>query len=467
MSIQDTLKDKKKLPLLIAGGILLIVLLLAIFLLLMKKGKTSTQEPSIDTGKKENNQQVEQTPVSGEITYWGLWESEAVMESLIEEFETNNPGTKIHYSQQTFAEYENTLHTRLSQAATTSEPAPDVFRIHNTWLPKYASLLSPMPTSVMTREEYAEKFYPTCLEDFTGKDGTTIYAVPFGIDGLMVFYNKQLLAEQNVKEPPTDWDSFFSLARKLTKKDSSGRITQAGVALGSSRNVRHSSEIILFFLLQEGVDLMDSTRTKISLNNERSIGVFQTYVDFATGNNAVWSSSLNNDLNMFFAGKLAMMIAPSWRVFDIIKAAPSIEFGTAPLPQLEANENEVYYSTYWAEAVNKKSPNPELAWRFVKFLAEKEQQLEMYSNASTVGARAFGEPYSLVELNSEMQGKAYVDAIAKMAPNMKSWQLGDEFFVRQTIEEAITQIAEGNKSIDAVLRDAENTINTRLAQTNK
>jgi ABC-type glycerol-3-phosphate transport system substrate-binding protein len=170
---------------------------------------------------------------------------------------------------------------------------------------------------------------------------------------------------------------------------------------------------------------------------------------------------------MFFSGKLAMMIAPSWRVFDIIKAAPSIEFGTAPLPQLEANENEIYYSTYWAEAVNKKSPNPELAWRFVKFLTEKEQQLELYSNASTIGARAFGEPYSLVELNSEMQGKAYVDAIAKMAPNMKSCQLGDEFFVRTAIEEAITQVIESNKSVEVVLREAESKINSRLAQTNK
>jgi len=463
MGIQDSLKDKKKLPLLIAGGILLIVLLLVIFLLLSKKNKPSTTtQPTVSNGT-----EVEQTPVSGEISYWGLWESEAVMESLIKEFETQNPGTKINYSQQTFSNYENTLHTRLTQAATTSEPAPDVFRIHNTWLPKYASLLSPMPASVMTREEYAKRFYPTCLEDFTGKDGSTIYAVPYGIDGLMVFYNKQILSQEGVSEPPKDWDSFFSLARKLTKKDASGRILQSGVALGTAKNIKHSSEIILFFLLQEGIELMDSTRTQISLNNNRSIGVFQTYIDFATGNNAVWSSSLNDDLNMFFSGKLAMMIAPSWRVFDIIKAAPSIEFGTAPLPQLEANENEIYYSTYWAEAVNKKSPNPELAWRFVKFLTEKEQQLELYSNASTIGARAFGEPYSLVELNAEMKGKAYVDAIATMAPNMKSCQLGDEFFIRAAIEEAITQVIENNKSIDAVLREAENRINSRLVQTNK
>jgi multiple sugar transport system substrate-binding protein len=458
MNIQNTLQDKKKLPLIIAAIALVFVILIVLLILLFGKKKTTV--PPQEQGTPE-------TRVSGEIVYWGLWESPEVMKSLITEFENKNPGVKIKYSQQTFAGYENRLYTRLQQTATTSEPAPDVFRIHNTWLPKYASMLDTMPTSVMTRNEYSQKFYPTALADFTGKDGVSIYAVPLEIDGLMVFYNKQLLAQQNLKEPPKDWDSFISLARKLTKKDSSGRITQSGLALGTSRNIRHSSEILLFLLLQEGVDLMDTSRTQISLNNSKAIGIFQTYIDFATGNNAVWSSSLSEDLNMFYSGKLAMMIAPSWRAFDIIKSSSAIEFGTAPLPQLEANKNEVYYSTYWGEAVNKKSANKDLAWRFVKFLAEKEQQLEMYSNSSTIGERAFGEPYSLVELNSEMKGKAYVDAIATMAPYMKSWQLGDEGFVRSAIEEAVTQIAENGKDVSSILRETENTINTRLAQTNK
>ncbi|MGI6484096.1 MAG: ABC transporter substrate-binding protein [Candidatus Dojkabacteria bacterium] len=458
MDIQNTLQDKKKLPLIIAAVVLILVILIAFLILFFGKKKTTVSPSGGGTT---------QTRVSGEIVYWGLWEAPEVMRPLIEEFEQKNPGTTIKYSKQPFTQYESRLHTRLQQGATTSEPAPDVFRIHNTWLPKYASLLSTMPTSVMTRDEYSQKFYPTALSDFTGKDGVSIYAVPIEIDGLMVFYNKQLLAEQNVQTPPEDWDSFISLARKLTKKDSSGRIIQSGLALGSARNIQHSSEIILFLLLQEGVDLMDSTRTKISLNNSKTAGVFQTYVDFATGNNAVWSPSLNNDLNMFYSGKLAMMIAPSWKAFDIIQSSSSIEFGTSPLPQLQANKNQIYYSTYWAEAVNKKSPNTELAWRFVKFLAEKEQQLKLYSSSSTTGDRAFGEPYSLVELNEEMKGKAYVDAIAKMAPYMRSWQLGDESFVRSSIEEAITRIVESGKDVNSVLRETENTINNRLAQTNQ
>jgi len=266
-------------------------------------------------------------------------------------------------------------------------------------------------------------------------------------------------------EPPEDWDSFFELARDLTKRDASGRILQAGVAIGTSRNIMHSAEILAYMLALEDIQVMDQTRTQISLNTPRVQRVFETYTNFAKGDNALWSPSLRNDLEMFFTGDLAMMIAPSWRAFDIIQAAPSIEFETAPLPQLLANEEDIYYATYWGDAVNRTSANPLAGWKFIAFLAQKEQQMKLYSNASQI--RAFGEPYSLVELNSEMLNKPYVSAIAQMAPNMRSYSWGDETLVNSTINTAITDIIEGRSDVDSALEDAEAVINATIEQTNR
>jgi maltose-binding protein MalE len=168
---------------------------------------------------------------------------------------------------------------------------------------------------------------------------------------------------------------------------------------------------------------------------------------------------------MFFSGDLAMMIAPSWRAFDIIEAAPTIEFDTATLPQLEANPENVYYSTYWGDTVSKASTNPLAAWKFVNFLAQKEQQMELYSNSSKI--RAFGEPYSLVKLNGEMLGKPYVSAIAEMAPDMKAIPWGDEVTVNNTLNAAITSILENRRDVTTALQEAERTINATIEQTNK
>lgn len=451
------MEEKQRKTLLIVG-LVLFVLMISTGILLLINNRRKANTIVTEDGE---------TVVVGDevvLAYWGLWEPSTVMQPIIDEFEEENPNIKIEYSMQTFSNYESRLYTRLQQATTSTEPTPDIFRIHNTWLPKFYQYLYPLPEEIMSAEKYKEIFYPTAIVDFTAKDGK-IYAIPWEIDGLMVYYNKQLLEEAGVGTPPKDWDSFFDLAQRLTKRDSSGRITQAGVGIGTSRNVRHSAEILSFLLMQEGIEVIDQTRTKVTLNTPKVQKVFETYTNFARGDTAIWSSTLMTDLEMFFAGSLAMMIGPSWRAFDIIEAAPNIEFDTAPLPQLEGNEEEVYLSSYWGDTVSRDTKNPTAAWKFIKFLSEKEQQKKLYSNSSKI--RAFGEPYSLVELNKEMVGKTYVSAIAEMASYMKSWQKGDEMGVNAAIDQAITDIIENGEDISTALKTAEEAINAKISVTNK
>lgn len=443
--------DPKKKKYLIIGGIVMVVLVvIAVVLMLVKTNSTDEDNPS-NLG-------------TGELVYWGLWEPSAVMQPLIDEYESAHNGITILYSQQTYTNYESRLYTRLQQSTTSAEPAPDIFRVHNTWIPKYYKYLYALPSTVMTKETYATTFYPTATQDLTAKDGN-IYAMPLEIDGLVVFYNKQLLTAAGITTPPTDWDSFVELAQKLTKKSSAGKITQSGLAIGTSNNVSHAAEILSFLMLEQGIEIIDETKTTVTLSTTKVKSVMDTYTDFAQGDTAIWDSSLGTDLNMFAQGKLAMMIAPSWRAFDIMQLAPTVEFAITSLPQLAANEEPIYYSTYWAEAVSKNSSNPKAAWDFIAFLAQKEQQKQMYSNAAKI--RAFGEPYSLVELNSELTSSPYTAAIAESAPKMTSWQMGDESFVKATLNEAITNIIEDGKDSQTVLREAETAINNQLAQTNK
>jgi len=445
-----TIDPKKKMFLLIGSIALIVIVVVTVVILLI----------NANSGKKNNTSDLG----TGELVYWGLWEPSAVMQPLIDEYESAHDGITILYSQQTYTNYESRLYTRLQQSTTSSEPAPDIFRIHNTWIPKYYKYLYALPSTIMTKEKYATTFYPTATADLTAKDGN-IYAMPLEIDGLVIFYNKQLLATAGVTTPPTDWDSFVELAQKLTKKSSTGKITQAGLAMGTSKNVSHAAEIFSFLMLEQGIDIIDETKTTVTLNTTKVEDVMDTYTSFAKGTTATWDSSLGTDMNMFFQGKLAMLIAPSWRAFEIVQSAPTIEFGTATLPQLSANQDSIYYSTYWAEAVSKNSSNPKAAWDFVAFLAQKEQQKAMYSNAAKI--RAFGEPYSLVELNSELSTNSYTSAVAASAAKMTSWQMGDESFVKATLNEAITSIVEDGEDTQTALKTAETAINNQLAQTNK
>jgi ABC-type glycerol-3-phosphate transport system substrate-binding protein len=157
-----------------------------------------------------------------------------------------------------------------------------------------------------------------------------------------------------------------------------------------------------------------------------------------------------------------MLFGPSWRAFDIIEAAPSIEFGIAPTPQL-SNNDPVYYSMYWGDAVSSTCEHPDVAWDFIKYLVDNQQ--EIFSNSSQI--RAFGEPYSLVSLNQQMETNPYLEAYSIMAPHMQAWGMGDQGFVEQTLNNAIVEIVQNGEDIDNALEDAQQDINDQLAETNK
>jgi hypothetical protein len=54
-----------------------------------------------------------------------------------------------------------------------------------------------------------------------------------------------------------------------------------------------------------------------------------------------------------------------------------------------------------------------------------------------------------------------------MAPNMQSWGMGDQSFVEQALNIAITEIVQDNDSIESAMENAQSDINDQLAETNK
>lgn len=397
-----------------------------------------------------------------EISYWGLWEADEVMHPMIEKYEALNPGITINYSRQAFTGYEEKAYTRLEQTTLTGEPAPDIVRIHNSWLPKYQKYLTAIPNTVMTPEEYAQEFYPTALDDFTGTDGG-IYAIPLHIDGLLVIYNKKMLRDSGYLEPAKDWDSFMEMARVMTKRDSSGKIVKSGLAIGTSKNVMHSMDILSYFLLQNKVQVMNDTRDQVNLNNARAISAFETYASFVKDDDATWATYLPSDLTKFQNGELAMMFGTTDRALDILEQAPNIDFGLAQLPRLPNNE-ETYYSSYWADSVTIYSQNSEHAWRFVKWLSEPEQQRRLFQNAEKV--RPFGPPYARVSMKQEVIENIYTQPIAVMAPFMKSWQMGERGQVETLVNSAITEMVERDQDAEDIVMKLEKDINNIISVSN-
>lgn len=348
----------------------------------------------------------------GEIVWWGIQHEEEVFSPLIEEFEKKNPRVKIKYQKQSSKEYRERLANALAQGV-----GPDIFEIHNTWPVMFRDDLSALPSSVMTKEEFAESFYPVIVSDLTLPQG--IVGMPLEFDALTLFINEDIFAS-SARKPPEKWDEMEESANSLVAKDQGGIILQAGVALGITKNVDHWPEIVGLLLIQNRVDPANP-------RGDLARVALDFYKRFKDG--SVWDNALPPSTIAFAQGKLAMYFGPSRKAADIVKANPSLRFRTVRLPQLRKNlptDPDFSYATYWVHAVSQKSNKQKIAWEFLRFLSTPESLQKLNENISK--AEAFGRIYPRPEMNLSLREHPIFGSVILLAHQARSWYLADKTF---------------------------------------
>lgn len=354
-----------------------------------------------------------QKPESITLVWWGLWEDSSIVTPLIEEYQSSHPNVKITYVKNAKEDYRERLTNELSK-----EGGPDIFRFHNTWVPMFREHLAPLPASVMSSSEFSQTYYPVVSSDLTV--GTSIVGLPLGFDGLGLFINEELF-EKAGKSPPRLWDELRETARFLTTRDEFGSILESGIALGRTENVDNWQDILALMMLQNGADLTRPTG-KLA---EDALKFFSAF----SSQDRVWDETLPPSTQAFANAKVAMIIAPSWRVFEILAVNPSLNFKVVPVPQLPKLDEfsaDVTWASYWVEGVSQASQNKDQAWEFLKFISSYDSLAKLYTNASRL--RAFGEPYPRVDMASLISDDPKVGAFVLQGQASRSWYLASRTF---------------------------------------
>ncbi|TSC53189.1 MAG: Uncharacterized protein LiPW16_464 [Microgenomates group bacterium LiPW_16] len=338
------------------------------------------------------------------LTYWGLWEQEAIMAPVIADFEKTHPKIKISYSRQSPKQYRERLASSLARGE-----GPDIFRFHNTWLPMFSRELAPVPSKVVSELQFKQNFYPVVEQDL--KSGGQYFGIPLEIDGLGLFVNEEIFRAAGATYPKT-WEDLRTTALKLTVKDQNGKIRTAGVALGETANIEHWSDILGLMMLQNGVDLSNPT-------GKLAEDALVYFTLFAKPPEATWDETLDNSILAFARGQVAMIFAPSWQAFEIKNINPTLSFKILPVPQLPGSN--ISWASYWVEGVWAKSKNQEQAWEFLKYLGSKEVMTKLF--AEEAKTRLFGEPYSRIDLGQTLVNDPYIGAFISQAPNARSFYL--------------------------------------------
>jgi multiple sugar transport system substrate-binding protein len=279
---------------------------------------------------------------------------------------------------------------------------------------------------------------------------------------LALYYNKDIFDTEGIAQPPSTWTEFNDIVEKLTKFNSGGEIERAGAAVGTSRNVNRSTDILALLMLQSGVEMVNDNLTEATFSEPvggQNVGeiALQFYTDFANPNKRVytWNDKMFYSIDAFFTGQAAMMLNYSHHVKTLQEKSPRFKFDIAPMPQIEGSE-AINYANYWAPTVSEFSENPIAAWRFLKYLTSLDGLIP-YLNASE-------KPVARRDFIEEQSRQTEFGVFADQSLSAFSWYQIDNRAIETIFADMIDDINFNRASIREALSNAETKVTLLMSK---
>lgn len=402
------------------------------------------------------------------LVYWRVFDGPDAFEEIIRNYKALHPYVNIQYRRLRYDEYEKELLNALAE-----DRGPDIFSIHNTWVKKYQTKIEPMPETTtmvypivkgtvkkevvpelrtnrsLTTREIRDNFVDAVNKDVILEDGK-VYGLPLSVDTLAMFYNKDLLNNAGISEPPKYWNrDLLQAVKKLTKQDPKRGLIQSGIALGGSSNIERHTDILTLLMMQNGANMInDQGRVSFHLIPEFArltgynpgLEALRFYTEFANPAKEAysWNGELRNSLEMFTSGNLALMFGYSYHIPAIKAAAPKLNFSVAKFPQIESSTT-INFANYWVETVSKKSKYKNEAWDFIQFMTKAEQAPSYLKVAK--------KPTALYALVDTQKSDNEIGVFVEQVLTARSWYRGQNVFAAETalkemIDAALTSPAD-------------------------
>ncbi|HHV61395.1 MAG TPA: extracellular solute-binding protein [Firmicutes bacterium] len=231
-------------------------------------------------------------------------------------------------------------------------------------------------------------YNPLMVSESTWRGKTYGLPILFSLDSML--WNVAMFHEAGFKAGPKDWDEMISMARKLTRYDSAGRVIRSGLDLrlfGAGSGVAAKW---WYFLKSAGGSLFEEVREgkyKAGYDNEAGFDTTKLYVD-GVHKYKFTSHEIKHDVEAFANEVSAMFVREAWVVGYMRKNAPKVKFDVSPMPAYKKT-NALYF---WTNLyVTSSSKYPDIARDFLMFVANgpklKELENIMYNEVGWMPPR--------------------------------------------------------------------------------
>ncbi|HEU5348689.1 MAG TPA: extracellular solute-binding protein [Ktedonobacterales bacterium] len=306
------------------------------------------------------------------ITYLTHWSGPQIdqLNKAISDYNKIEPNVAIQVRNVPFG---NLLTTITTQAGSSS--GPTIMGIYDLWMPQLVQngVLATAPDAYAQDIQSA---FPKSVTSGVSVD-SKIYGYPNEIDLYALNYNKALFQEAGISAAPTTWAELESDAQMLTKRDSSGKITQQGFGIITSWN----SGVVhpwLSLVNSNGGELLSadhkpqltSTAAQQTADLYHKLIAVDHTTDPAMGE--ANASTTGPFLDNFANGKTAMIIMANWWQ-SALKDSMKDNFkniATAPIPVGPSGSGSHSVSYSWSDVVSAHASQDQqaAAWTFLKWL---------------------------------------------------------------------------------------------------
>lgn len=250
--------------------------------------------------------------------------------------------------------------------------------------------VSPIPLS-MKKEEFPAHLLPLDSLGIKGEDITVegngrgadgkLYAIASGINYLGFIYNRTAFAKAAVAHPPRSFDELLAACGKLAE----AKITAVELNYRELWTLeRYVRSLAALLVKAAGKDTEDVAVQQTMFDKGGALQqVFQMMLDMKSKGcfgESMLTSLWEENKARHASGLIGMAFLETWYIPQVLEhGGAEADFGMFPFPGVDL----VAVSSEWAYGVSKKSPNPELALAWLKFILE-ENRLAKATNAFLV-----------------------------------------------------------------------------------
>lgn len=338
---------------------------------------------------------------------------------------------------------------------------PDAILIPADMILPEMTKLTPIPFSALPERTFLDSYVQEA-DIYLSQNG--ILAVPFTLDPLMMYWNRDTFNAAGLATYPKFWDEFTALNQQLTVKDSNGNVSKTAVAMGDVTNITNARELLGTLILQLGnpVTSVNGTLAQSTLKTagtSSAVPAVQFFTQFAdpSNQNYSWNRAMPKDKISFLSGKLATYFGFASELSDLRAKNPNLNFDVAPIPQVRSGGVKATYGRMYGFSIVRASPRQDAAYQIISTLAAPAYlpalSQTMYLPPVLTGALAAGsnDPYITLFDQSALVAKTWLDA----GPTVSSQIFG---LLVQSIESGQKQtsqaVQDAGDQYDAALKQA-------------